>query len=125
MKMNWVSGEPLRNIDPRKSVESVLAFVESHKLPDHVREDFLSSYEGDRFVESLRFLRSYNTELPVLGELLPTIESKRLTIGAVDGVAGFRRLVADSPSGGREFSDSIDGKIGQARKHRAQIVANW
>ena len=50
---------------------------------------------------------------------------KRLTIGAVDGVAGFRRLVADSPSGGREFSDSIDGKIGQARKHRAQIVANW
>jgi len=50
--------EPLRNIDPRKSVESVLAFVESYKLPDHVREDFLSSYEGDRFVESLRFLRS-------------------------------------------------------------------
>jgi hypothetical protein len=53
------------------------------------------------------------------------IQGKRLTIGAVDGVAGFRRLVADSPSGGREFSDSIDGKIGQARKHRAQIVANW
>jgi hypothetical protein len=51
-------------------------------------------------------------------------KGKRLTIGAVDGVAGFRRLVADSPSGGREFSDSIDGKIGQARKHRAQIVAN-
>jgi pimeloyl-ACP methyl ester carboxylesterase len=67
--------EPLRNIDPRKSVESVLAFVESYKLPDHVREDFLSSYEGDRFVESLRFLRSYKTELPVLGELLPTIET--------------------------------------------------
>jgi hypothetical protein len=61
------------------------------------------------------------------GELGETIllERKRLTIGAVDGVAGFRRLVADSPSGGREFSDSIDGKIGQARKHRAQIVANW
>jgi hypothetical protein len=37
---------------------------------------------------------------------------KRLTIGTVDGVAGFRRLVADSPSGGREFSDSIDGKVG-------------
>jgi hypothetical protein len=54
----------------------------------------------------------------------PELHGKRLTIGAVDGVAGFRRLVADSPSSGREFSDSIDGKIGQARKHRAQIVAN-
>ena len=49
----------------------------------------------------------------------------RLTIGAVDDVAGFRRLVADSPNGGREFSDSIDGKIGQARRsgHRMSHLA--
>jgi pimeloyl-ACP methyl ester carboxylesterase len=67
--------EAFRNIDPRKAVESVLAFVERYKLPDHVREDFLSSYEGDRFVESLRFVRSYPTELPALGKLLPTIET--------------------------------------------------
>ncbi|MGA7930754.1 MAG: alpha/beta hydrolase [Candidatus Sulfotelmatobacter sp.] len=67
--------EPLRNRDPRKGVESVLAFVERYKLPDHVREDFLSSYEGDRFVESIRFLRAYKTELPKLSKLLPTIET--------------------------------------------------
>ena len=67
--------EPFRNVDPRKGVESVLAFVERYKLPEHVREDFLSAYEGDRFVESLRFVRSYPAELPVLGKLLPTIET--------------------------------------------------
>ena len=67
--------EAFRNVDPRKGVESVLAFVERHKLPEHVREDFLSAYEGDRFVESLRFVRSYPAELPVLGKLLPTIET--------------------------------------------------
>src|SRR5713226_3353628 len=67
--------DTFRSVDPRKGVESVLAFVERYKLPDHVREDFLSSYEGDRFVESLRFVRSYSTELPVLGKLLPTIET--------------------------------------------------
>jgi pimeloyl-ACP methyl ester carboxylesterase len=67
--------EPLRKMDPRKSVESVLAFVERYRLPDHVREDFLSSYEGDRFVESLHFVRSYKTELPELSKLLPTIET--------------------------------------------------
>jgi pimeloyl-ACP methyl ester carboxylesterase len=39
------------------------------------REDFLSSYEGDRFAESLRFLRSYTTDLPKLGKLLSTIET--------------------------------------------------
>jgi pimeloyl-ACP methyl ester carboxylesterase len=69
------SPEPLRKMDPRNGVESVLAFVERYKLSDHVREDFLSSYEGDRFVESIRFLRAYKTELPKLSELLPTIET--------------------------------------------------
>jgi pimeloyl-ACP methyl ester carboxylesterase len=67
--------ELFRNLDPRKGVESVLAFVERYRLPEHVREDFLSAYEGDRFVESLRFVRSYPTELPLLGKLLPTIET--------------------------------------------------
>ncbi len=65
--------EPFRKIDPRQGVDSVLAFVERYKLPEHVREDFLSAYEGDRFVESLRFLQAYKTELPKLGKLLPTI----------------------------------------------------
>jgi pimeloyl-ACP methyl ester carboxylesterase len=67
--------EPFRNLDPRKGVESVLAFVERYQLPGHVREDFLSSYEGDRFVESLRFVRSYPTELPLLTKLLPNIQT--------------------------------------------------
>jgi pimeloyl-ACP methyl ester carboxylesterase len=67
--------EPFRKLDPRQGVESVLAFVERYELPDYVREDFFSSYEGDRFAESLRFVRSYPTELPVLSKLLPTIET--------------------------------------------------
>ena len=49
---------------------------------------------------------------------------ERLTNCTVDGVAGFQRLVAGGPSAGREFSDSIDRKIGQAREHRAEVVAD-
>jgi pimeloyl-ACP methyl ester carboxylesterase len=67
--------EPFRGMDPRKTVESVLAFVERYKLPAHVREDFLSAYEGDRLVESLRFFQAYKTDLPKLGKLLSTIET--------------------------------------------------
>jgi pimeloyl-ACP methyl ester carboxylesterase len=67
--------EAYRNVDPRTAVELVLTFVERYKLPDHVREDFLSAYEGERFAESLRFVRSYPMELPVLDKLLPTIET--------------------------------------------------
>src|SRR5271166_3299170 len=49
---------------------------------------------------------------------------ERLTNCTVDGVARFRRLVAGGPSAGREFSDSIDRKISQAREHRAEVVAD-
>jgi internalin A len=38
-------------------------------------------------------------------------------------VAGLRRLDSGRPSVGREFSDSIAWKIGQAREYRAEIVA--
>jgi pimeloyl-ACP methyl ester carboxylesterase len=61
--------DALRQIDPHQGVDSVLAFVEHYKLPEHVHQDFLESYEGDRFAESIRFVRSYQDELPVLGDL--------------------------------------------------------
>jgi pimeloyl-ACP methyl ester carboxylesterase len=36
---------------------------------------YLSSYEGDRFVESMRYVRSYPTELPILRDLLPGLHT--------------------------------------------------
>ena len=42
----------------------------------------------------------------------PTLVGKRQTNCTVDGVAGFGRLVPGGPGAGREFSDSIDRKIG-------------
>ena len=44
-------------------------------MPDAVREDYLSCYEGDRFVESMQYVRSYPVELPVLRDLLPQIRT--------------------------------------------------
>jgi pimeloyl-ACP methyl ester carboxylesterase len=37
------------------------------------RADYLFSYEGDRFVESMRYVRTYPDELPALAKLLPGI----------------------------------------------------
>jgi hypothetical protein len=42
----------------------------------------------------------------------------------VGGAAGLRRLDSGCPSAGREFSDSIDRKVGQAREDRAEVVAD-
>ena len=68
--------EAFRAIDPRVTLGASLDTGHEHyRLPAEVREDYLQSYEGDRFAESTRYVRSYPKELPVLGELLPQIQT--------------------------------------------------
>jgi pimeloyl-ACP methyl ester carboxylesterase len=75
---DWVEApdlEEYRRADPRQIVAGVLTDIERYHLPDSVREDYLSAYDGDRLVESMRYVRSYPAELPVLADLLPEIET--------------------------------------------------
>jgi pimeloyl-ACP methyl ester carboxylesterase len=75
---DWVEAtglEGFRRADPRQIVAGALTGLERYTLPDAVREDYLSSYEGDRFVESMRYVRTYPAELPALAGLLPQIQT--------------------------------------------------
>jgi pimeloyl-ACP methyl ester carboxylesterase len=74
----WVEStdlEPFRSADPRRIVASALTGIKRYAPPDAVREDYLASYEGDRFVESMRYVRTYPTDLPALRDLLPHIQT--------------------------------------------------
>src|SRR4029077_19752581 len=74
---DWVETPDLkefRRADPRQIVAGALAGIQAPALPDYIREDYLSSYEGDRMVESMRYVRTYPAELPVLRDLLPQIQ---------------------------------------------------
>jgi pimeloyl-ACP methyl ester carboxylesterase len=77
--------EEYRSADPRQIVGGALTGIERYVLPDHVREDYLSSYDGDRFVESTRYVRTYPTELAALTDLLPDIQTPvQIIAGARD-----------------------------------------
>jgi pimeloyl-ACP methyl ester carboxylesterase len=82
----WVQAPDLqayRHADPRQLVAGALTHIERYTLFDFVREDHLTSYDGDRFVESMRYLRSLPTELPLLCDLLPTIAAPVQIIAGV------------------------------------------
>jgi pimeloyl-ACP methyl ester carboxylesterase len=66
-------GPPTGALQP--DLEVVLGGLERPSLPEHVREDYLSSYQGDRFAESIRCLRSHLTEVPGLAGLLPRVQT--------------------------------------------------
>ena len=97
---DWVEApdvEGYRSADPRQIVAGALTQIERYALPDFVREDYLTSYEGDRFVESMHYVRTYPTELPILRDLLPEIQTP------VQIIAGARDPVVPPVNG--EFLD--------------------
>ncbi len=79
--------DAFRGIDGREAVKPSMARLERYQLSDAAREDYLSAYAGDRFVESIRYVRAYPQELPILAELLKDIHTPvKLLWGARDTV---------------------------------------
>ncbi len=52
--------------------------------PAEIKADYLASYAGDRFAESARYVRSYPAELPLLAEILPTIQTPVLLMSGAN-----------------------------------------
>ena len=72
---SWVLHPDLdkyRGMDPRAIVGAAVDTI-AGGIPDDIRADYLACYDGDRFAESMRYVRRYPEELPELAELLPRI----------------------------------------------------
>jgi pimeloyl-ACP methyl ester carboxylesterase len=67
--------EGYRQIDSKEILGPVYDAIPGGALPPHVRDDYLESYSGDRFVESARYVRTYPSELAKLAENLHAIET--------------------------------------------------
>ena len=66
---------PYRRLGGRTIVERVIQTLERYVPSDTAREDYLASFEGDRFAESMRYVQSYPSELEALRGLLPHIQT--------------------------------------------------
>ncbi len=80
----WIEApdlEPYRRMGGRRIVAEALGTLERYTPSDTAREDYLASYEGERFAESMAYVRAYPTEPPDLAGLLPAIRTPVLIIG--------------------------------------------
>ena len=72
---SWVLDSDLdkyRRMDPHAIVNAAVDTI-AGGVSDEIHADYLACYQGDRFVESMRYVRRYPEELPALAELLPQI----------------------------------------------------
>jgi pimeloyl-ACP methyl ester carboxylesterase len=70
-----------RAMDPRTIVGAALDTIPGGLASD-IRADYLGCYDGDRFVESMKYVRSYPRELLLLADLLPRIDTPVTIIAA-------------------------------------------
>ncbi|WP_370949235.1 alpha/beta fold hydrolase [Amycolatopsis sp. cg5] len=86
----WVLAEdlaPYRAMEPKDVVTTAINAIEGYELPRDVREDYLAAYWDQRFADQMPYVRAYPAELPILGDLLPTITTPvQIIAGAKDPV---------------------------------------
>lgn len=118
-----------RHSDPRRLVSAVLCDIKRYTLPEAVRDDYLASYQGNRFTESLRYLRAYPAELPVLAGLLPRVATPvRIIAGAYDTTvppANARFLHERLPDSKLDVIDAGHFPWEEAAAEYADLVTSW
>lgn len=128
----WVFAPELdryREMDPRAIVAAAIDTIEGDELPDEIRADYLDSYDGDRFVESMRYARTYPTELPRLAARLPDIETPvQIIAGGRDRVVPLVNaefLAERLPHGTLTMVDAGHFVWEEAPGEYASIVTDW
>jgi pimeloyl-ACP methyl ester carboxylesterase len=118
-----------RHTDPRQLVNAALSGMSRYALPEAVRDDYLASYQGDRFAESVRYLRSYRAELPVLAGLLPQIDTPVQIIAGADDTAvppvNARFLHERLPHSKLDVIDAGHFTWEDAADEYAALVTSW
>ena len=129
---DWVQAPDLegyRSADPREIVAGALTAIERYTLPDAVRDDYLSAYEGDRFVESMRYVRAYPEDLPVLADLLAELQTPvQIIAGAHDPVVppvNAEFLHARLPHSKLDILDAGHFTWEDAAKEYAALITSW
>jgi pimeloyl-ACP methyl ester carboxylesterase len=128
----WVEApdlEPYRKIDGREVVKVAMGTLERYRPSDAAREDYLASYAGDRFAESMRYVRTYPKQLPLLAGLLPGIRTPvQIIQGDHDGVVppvNGRFLRARLPNSTLHTIDGGHFIWEDAADLYAELVARW
>jgi pimeloyl-ACP methyl ester carboxylesterase len=119
----------IRQTDPRELVSAALRGISRYQLPESIREDYLASYQGNRFAESARYLRSYPAELPVLAGLPPQVVTPvQIIAGARDTavpLANATFLHERLPHSKLDVIDSGHFTWEDAASEYATLVTGW
>jgi len=128
----WVGAPDLelyRRMGGDAIVNAAIGTLEKYKPSDIAHNDYLSAYKGEKFAESMSYVRAYPKDLPVLRDQLPGIQTPVLIIAgqrdAVVPIANAEFLDALLPSSKLVIVDAAHFVWEDAADQYAEILRDW
>src|SRR5260370_39606892 len=92
------SVEDFRGADPGAIIRGAISSIRNYDVPDAVRDDYVESYSGGRFLDSIAYVRHYPADLAGLSPLLAGISTPvQIIVGRDDpyGLAAAAKLLPE------------------------------
>jgi pimeloyl-ACP methyl ester carboxylesterase len=110
-------------------INGAMQALERHELSSTARDDYIESYSGDRWAESIRYVRSYPEELQILGERLAGIETPvQIITGARDSLvppSNAEYLASRLPKSRLRILDTGHFAWEDAAEDYASLLLEW
>ena len=90
------SVDDFRGADPGAIVRNAISSIRNYDVPDTVRDDYVESYSGERFLDSIAYVRSYPADLGDLSSRLAGLSTPvQIIVGRDDpyGLAADGQLL--------------------------------
>jgi pimeloyl-ACP methyl ester carboxylesterase len=123
------SVEDFRGADPGAIIRGAITSIRNYDVPDEVRDDYLESYSGERFVDSIAYVRNYPADLAGLAPLLAGISAPVQIIAGRDdpyGLAADAKLLHEQlPHSRLDIFDCGHNAWEEEPARYAGILADW
>jgi pimeloyl-ACP methyl ester carboxylesterase len=121
--------DPFEALDPGEVIRGSVAQIKHYDIPDLVRDDYVASYAGSRFVDSVAYVRAYPADLEALAPRLAALATPTAIIAG-----------RDDPYALDEDAEILDGQLPhsqldiletghcaweEAPEQYAAVVARW
>jgi pimeloyl-ACP methyl ester carboxylesterase len=88
--------DDFRAADPGEIIRGAISSIRNYDMPEAVRDDYIESYSGQRFLDSIAYVRNYPADLADLAPRLGTISTPvQIIVGRDDpyGLAADGKLL--------------------------------
>src|ERR1700674_4968843 len=121
--------EDFRGADPGEIIRGAVSAIRNYAVPDAVRDDYVQSYAGQRFLDSIAYVRNYPTDLAALSPMLADIATPvQIIVGRDDpyGLADDAQLLHQKlPHSQLDVFDCGHNAWEEDAARYADVLAEW